>query len=644
VAYWAKENFPQYSILWVPALSDATFEQACTEIAKKLGIPRAEDDDIKDTIQRYLSSEKAGPWLLVVDNADDIDMIVGAAGRSSGLIDYLPQSENGRILFTTRSAEVAESVAESDVVELQDMDRQEAQQLLGKWLRHKSLLSDHTVTTELLYKLAYLPLAITQAAAYLNRNQVSVTEYLRLLQGTEQDTIRLLSREFHDNNRYRGTGNAVATTWLVSFDQIRKWDTVAANLLMFISHIEPKAIPRSILPSMESEEETVHAIGTLCAYAFLSRRQESGVYDMHSLVHLATQIWVQKHGLMEEAMVKAMRHVSQVFPINDYGNRNLWREYMPHALRLVQGGRGCKIEERYILYYCIGRCLQVDGRIREAVDCFERCCFWRENLAKENPRRLASQHALAEAYLANGEVSKAVALLEHVVAIRSKILAEDQQDWLASQHSLAGAYQANGEVPKAVELLEHVVGIRSRTLAEDHPDRLTSQHALAGAYRANGEIPKAVALLEHVVAIRSRTLAEDHPDRLASQHTLARAYQANSGVLKAVELLEHVVGIRSRTLAEDHPDRLASQHALAGAYQANGEVSKAVALLEHVVAIRSRTLAGDHPDQLTSQRALARAYQANSERLKAVALLEDAMAIRTRTLAEDHPYWLKSEG
>jgi hypothetical protein len=42
-----------------------------------------------------------------------------------------------------------------------------------------------------------------------------------------------------------------------------------------------------------------------------------------------------------------------------------------------------------------------------------------------------------------------------------------------SQHGLAEAYQANGQVKEAVKLLEHVVTIEAGVLAEDHPDRLT---------------------------------------------------------------------------------------------------------------------------------------------------------------------------
>lgn len=61
---------------------------------------------------------------------------------------------------------------------------------------------------------------------------------------------------------------------------------------------------------------------------------------------------------------------------------------------------------------------------------------------------------------------------------RERILAEDHPNRLISQHTLAGAYQANGQVKEAVDLLQQVVAIRERTLIEDHPDRLASQNLL----------------------------------------------------------------------------------------------------------------------------------------------------------------------
>jgi hypothetical protein len=149
--------------------------------------------------------DKAGPWLLVVDNADDLALVLGGQDKP-GIVNYLPQSEHGIVLLTTRSAEVAEAVAGADVFELGDMDGKEVLDLLGNSVRRAGVLSDETATGELLRELAYLPLAITQAAAYLNRNKIPVTKYLQSLRGTEQDTIRLLSRQFHDSGRYRDMG------------------------------------------------------------------------------------------------------------------------------------------------------------------------------------------------------------------------------------------------------------------------------------------------------------------------------------------------------------------------------------------------------------------------------------------------------
>jgi hypothetical protein len=76
------------------------------------------------------------------------------------------------------------------------------------------------------------------------------------------------------------------------------------------------------------------------------------------------------------------------------------------------------------------------------------------------------------------------------VAIEERVLAEDHPSRLASQHALASVYQANGQVKDAVRLLEHVVEIHKRVLAEDHPDRLTSQHSLAKAHQAYRQLER----------------------------------------------------------------------------------------------------------------------------------------------------------
>lgn len=89
------------------------------------------------------------------------------------------------------------------------------------------------------------------------------------------------------------------------------------------------------------------------------------------------------------------------------------------------------------------------------------------------------------------------------------MLAEDHPDQLASQHVLVIAYQADWQVKEAVALLEHVAAIR------EHPSRPASQYELAIAYRANEQVKEAVTLLEHMV-----TIERTHPSRIVSEDAL----------------------------------------------------------------------------------------------------------------------------
>jgi hypothetical protein len=440
-AYSVKERWPEYSVLWVLALSMESFEQACLGVAKALRIPQAAgaEEDVKEVVQQYLSSSRAGRWLLVVDNADDPDILFGV-GQSKGIVDYLPESETGVVVYTTRTPEVAEETR-GDVIELGAMDRQDAVAFLTKSLTRKELLRNNTTLTELLDELTYLPLAIAQAAAYLNRNRMSVAKYLKLLRSTEQDIVTIMSREFRDDTRYKESKNAVAATWVVSFSQIRERDAVAADLLAFMSCVEWKAIPRSLLPRVQTESQMEEAIGTLCGYSFLARRDDSGEeehgvkeeaeeeeeewYDIHRLVHLATRIWMRKRGDAARVQDEALQQVAGVFPSDDYANREVWRAYLPHALRLLENRQQCRAEERSELCLLVGRCLRVDGRMTEAVGWLEESCRLREELGEDNLDRLLSQHVLAGVYQADGQVQKAVQLLEHVVAVKEKVMAEE---------------------------------------------------------------------------------------------------------------------------------------------------------------------------------------------------------------------------
>jgi tetratricopeptide (TPR) repeat protein len=620
-AYHVKETRPEYSVFWASAVSMASFDQACLGIAEKLDILQGENqkEEPKELVKQHLSSSGAGRWLLILDNADDLDIFFGD-GQSEGISKYLPQSENGLIVYTTRTPEVAEEACR-DIIQVGAMNRQDAMDFLKISLRNKKHLSNYAIAKELLEELAHLPLAIAQAAAYLNRNSTPIQRYLRLLRNTEKDMVSLLRKEFQDNTRYKESANAVATTWVVSFNQIQERHRPAADLLGFMSCIVWKAIPKSILPPAESEVDMEDAIGILCGYSLITRRcddeknsrqegedsveeewdeqeEQEEWYDIHRLVHLATKVWTSEHGDAAKVVTKSLQHITEVFPTDEWENRELWRSYLPHALQILANSEDCNVSEKSALCLRMGRCLFVDKRLNEATELLEESCRLRNVLGEDDPGRLSSQHALASVYLDDGQVQKAVELLEHVVEVEDKLLEEGHPDRLASQHSLAFAYLQDGQVQKAVELLEHVVEVEGKLLVEGHPYQITSQHVLAQAYLQDGQVQKAVELLEHVVKVKE-ALAEGHPARLASQNELAGAYLQDGQVQKAVELLEHVVKVKE-ALAEGHPSRLVSQHSLAVAYYQDREVEKAVKLLEHVVEVEAQVLRDGHPSRMMS--------------------------------------------
>lgn len=65
---------------------------------------------MKELVRQCLSRNAAGKWLLIVDNADNINLFFGGGQQVQGIANHLPQSETGLVLFTTRYQEVATQI------------------------------------------------------------------------------------------------------------------------------------------------------------------------------------------------------------------------------------------------------------------------------------------------------------------------------------------------------------------------------------------------------------------------------------------------------------------------------------------------------------------------------------------------------
>ncbi|KAJ6128005.1 hypothetical protein N7471_009222 [Penicillium samsonianum] len=446
LAYWVKNNLPQYSIFWVPAFSEASFKQACTGIVKDLGLQQVkEDENEMELVCQYLSSKEAGPWLFVVDNADDFDLVFGSDSAPGQLCKYFPASNTGVLLLTTRFSRVAHGFTPPrDTIQLSQMEEGEAINFFEK-LVAKDLVHDRKMTGKLLEELRWLPLAIKQAAFYINFTDVSISRYLDLMHGTDKDREILINWHFPDDTRYPQLQNAIAKTWRISFEKINRSDPIAAEILQFMSCIGPRGIPRSLLSSYGSEAQTESAISTLCGYAFVTKTKDGTTLDIHALVQLAMLLWVDQKGEAFETIKTVMQRMVKTFPPGGQINEQMRRAYISHALELLRKTEGRDMDERHELVSKVASCLTDDGRTRETVGLLD-------EQVKGDQIRYNKGHPSGP----------------------------------RTQLSLSGTHTADGQTKKAVELSEYIATMKERTLQKAHHERVVSQYALAMAYRADG--------------------------------------------------------------------------------------------------------------------------------------------------------------
>jgi hypothetical protein len=186
--YRVREKDKNYSAIWIQATSMESLDQGYHTVALQLGIRDlgGKDVDIKKLVQDFLKEDTAGQWILVFDNVDDIQMWIDKTGsgtqHSNRLIDYIPRSKTGRVIFTTRDRKVGVKLAQQSVMEVPKMTEDSAIRMLRNSLIDKNLVDTRPADAKaMLAWLTHLPLAIAQAAAYINENGLTLADYLALV-------------------------------------------------------------------------------------------------------------------------------------------------------------------------------------------------------------------------------------------------------------------------------------------------------------------------------------------------------------------------------------------------------------------------------------------------------------------------------
>ncbi len=638
-AYRARAQGRYRDILWISAASAETIVTSFVELARLLPtlVPQEETNQhsIIAAILRWLE-QREPPWLLLVDNADDLSLVQ----------PYLPRQGNGHILLTTRAHAVG-TLASS--VEVDTMGIMEGTHLLLRRAHRFSASSPEEIdeAINVVIALAQFPLAIDQAGAYIEETGCSLHDYLRLYQ---QHRSTLLARRGKQAMSYP---ESVATTWSLSFAQVERSNPAAAELLHLCAFLAPDHIPEELLIEGASHwppllQEAVadrftfnQMLETLLGFSLVKRLSEERVLSIHRLVQ-AVQMDRMEARTQRAWSEQVVRAVQTVFP-QDPKNVGTWQE----CLRYLEQVEACEtlIQQHQLLLPEAADLLDRTGSYflehtmyTQAASLYRHALGIREqHFGLEHPQTAASLNHLAILHRDNGNYKEAEPLYQRALRIREQQLGPHHLDTADSLHHLANLYESQRIYAKAEPLYQRALRIREQQLGPHHLDTADSLHHLAILYRDQGKYEQGEPLLRRALHIREQ-LAPQHPDTAVTLNYLGGIYQDQGKYAEAERFFQRAFEIFEQQFGSFHFYTAMSLYNLAVLYTDQGRYREAEPLSQRALDIYKRHLGPLHAhtaDVLACQAMLSLKLGKHAQ---AEALALRALRIHEEHLGAFHPY------
>jgi len=675
-AFRVREKHRDCSVFWVPAIDAATFENAYRDVGRQLHITGIEEEkaDVKSLVKAALSRSNYH-WLLVIDNADDLDLLFYNRPNTP-LFNYLPSGHKGSILFTTRNDAVVREldISSAHVIRVAELSRPEAKELLQSNL-DAAQLSDSESTTRLLDFLADLPLAIKQASVYMARTRMTVTKYFDHCWSSDESFIALLSKDFVDRSRYKTTRNPIATTWLISFRYISRDNQRAAQYLQFMSLLAEKDIPKSLLPPGANALEVDEAIAVLEAYAFLSKRPDQASYDMHRLVPLVMRNWLARERKLKECIGKVIQRLAEIFPSPEHKNRATWEKYLPHAQKALafQNRAGNKIATWKLLNNVaesnsrLGKYAEAEKMYRQALslqarmksqhannsnirwsrfyvrEVFRQMLAVRTNaLGAKHPLALSTGNSLASTLRYQGRYRESEEVYRQTCSVQRKVLGAEHPDTLLTRHGLATVLGYLGKFTEAAEIYMQTLVARAKVLGAEHPQTLLTRNGLTAVFVEQGKYARAEEINRQTLAVQMKVLGAGHPNILWTKHGLAAALGHQGKHTEAEEIYRQVLAVQTRVLGLEHPNILWTKHGLAATLRDQGNYMEAEEMYRQTLAVQAKVLGAEHPYILPARVDFASTLRLQGKYAEAEEIYQRILALRKEGLGAEHPHLLRA--
>ncbi|KAK5807088.1 hypothetical protein VI817_001346 [Penicillium citrinum] len=633
-----KQRF--WGVFWVNASTQAFAEQAFCNLARINNL-----EEKFETGMHWLSKQER-PWLLIIDNADDIQFDYAR---------YFPAGGKGHIILTSRNDQ-CQVHATIGFQEFNSLEENDAITLL----LHESQLP---VTNEKYRKTAHaivktlgcLPLALIQAGSSIQQNICSLDEYL--------DIFNFSKKIIFSNHRIQGRGSYehnIYTTFEVSFNAIAKMRTQramdAAEILQLIAFLHNDEVPEALFRNAWSSM-SIHRKGI-----------PKAVYEMVAgafgdLVTLSTSYWGWLTFLAEGRFpqifsqagtrwdkirfrdaIALLRSYSLIFqnttvesysmhPMVQYWARERLRPRAQKlwgmiAARVLAEGITTATKESDVIYRRhliphVDSCLRID-----AVDSRQGIEF-EDSISRQFTK-------FAAIYSEGGRWVDASKIQELLLKHKREKLGEDSEEILEVMAGLSESYWNSSDLKKALKIQEILLKSCEQRLGSCDPRTLQTMNALGRTKWLCGSISEAHKLGKQAYELSTKVLGADHPLTLSAMTNYGRSCAHLGDWKTARRLLMVAWEWRIKILGETHLDTLETMQELSMCCLSLNEVDEAANLMYFVLDNRKRLLGPEHAYTLWSMNDLSKIYCAQGYPRDAVDILIPTKEIALRTLGIAH--------
>ncbi|KAH7385972.1 hypothetical protein BKA66DRAFT_490292 [Pyrenochaeta sp. MPI-SDFR-AT-0127] len=661
-AYRLRETAPHTWVFWVHASNAARFEQAYRDIAARLELPGRNDaqTDILRLVRDWLSDERNGRWLIIVDNADD-DRVFSSpsaepAREAAPLASFLPQAANGWILVTSRDLIAAVNLVgpRCDVIQVNPMDEQDALALLkSKMWVDKSAEGDARMLIE---ALEGIPLAVTHAAAYIavNEPRMNISTYLALFRESEENQASLLnSEEARDIRRDASVTSAVITSWQISFEQIQTTKPTAAELLSLMTMFDRQGIPEFVLYNGKTRLQFDEAVGPLFRFSLIKAQVDKQpdlqagdqLLEMHSLVQLATKMWLQVRGQLEAWQKVALEIMAASFPNGEPETWATCRILVPHSRKMFSyvsqewEAKLCwatTITNTAWYLFWMGDFVTAKSMCRSAVAVREKV------LGEEHPETLTSVSYLGSVLERQGKYEEAEAMYQRALQGLEKILGAEHSDTLISVSNLGSVLERQGKYEEAEAMHQRALQGGEKVLGAEHPYTLISVSKLGLVLERQGKYEEAEAMHQRALQGLEKILGAEHSDTLTSVNNLGLVLERQGKYEEAEAMHQRALQGLEKILGAEHPHTLTSVNNLGSVLERQGKYKEVEVMYQRTLQGLEKILGAEHPHTLTSVNNLGSVLERQGKNKEAEAMHQRALQGREKALGAEHPETLTS--